>query len=112
MHQSQGSLASSATLGFEAESLWDSRFERVRGEGILSERIGRSAAGWPSFAKSATEDRPWRLWQKDGGQKMGTHRKQWFGDVEMIGDASTVPALSAEVEELVYGFGRLHVCIF
>src|SRR5262245_7089145 len=29
--QSQGSLASSATLGFEAESRWDSWFEKVHG---------------------------------------------------------------------------------
>jgi hypothetical protein len=27
--QTQGSLASSATLGFEAESLWDSKFGKV-----------------------------------------------------------------------------------
>ena len=29
----------------------------------------------------------------------------WFGDVEMVGDASEAPALSTEVEELVYRFG-------
>ena len=36
----------------------------------------------------------------------------WFGDVEMVGDASEAPALSAEVEELVYGFGRVHSLYF
>jgi hypothetical protein len=32
----------------------------------------------------------------------------WFGDVEMVGDASEAPALSAEVKELIYGFDRVH----
>ena len=36
----------------------------------------------------------------------------WFGDVEMIRDASEAPALSAEVKELVYGFGRVHSLYF
>ena len=36
----------------------------------------------------------------------------WFGDVEIIGDASEAPALSAEVEELIYGFGRVHSLYF
>jgi hypothetical protein len=36
--KSQGSLASSATLGFEAESRWDSRNEQVRGSKTRSRR--------------------------------------------------------------------------
>ena len=44
-----------------------------------------------------------------GGQKNG--KVQWFGEVEIIGDASTAPAMSA-VEELVYGFGRVHGLYF
>jgi hypothetical protein len=35
-----------------------------------------------------------------------------FGDVELIGDASEAPALNAEVEELIYGFGRVHSLYF
>ena len=34
----QGSLASSATLGFEAESLWDSWFEKVCGPNACAKR--------------------------------------------------------------------------
>jgi dTDP-4-amino-4,6-dideoxygalactose transaminase len=34
----QGSLASSATLGFEAESLWDSQFEKVHGPNASAKR--------------------------------------------------------------------------
>jgi hypothetical protein len=38
MPQSQGSLASSATLGFEAESRWDSLFE-VHGSNAPSSNV-------------------------------------------------------------------------
>jgi hypothetical protein len=38
--------------------------------------------------------------------------ESWFGDVEMVGDASEAPALGAEVEELIYGFGRVHSLYF
>ena len=44
----------------------------------------------------------WRLWQEDGAKK-------WE---RMIGDGSEAAALSAEVEELVYGFGRVHSLYF
>ena len=36
----------------------------------------------------------------------------WFGDVELIGDAGKAPALDAEIEELIYGFGRVHSLYF
>jgi hypothetical protein len=32
--------------------------------------------------------------------------------VELVGDASEAPALSTKVEELVYGFGRVHSSYF
>jgi hypothetical protein len=32
--------------------------------------------------------------------------------VEMVGDASEAPAFSTEVEELIYGFGRVHSLYF
>jgi hypothetical protein len=35
-----------------------------------------------------------------------------FGDVELIGNASEAPALDTEVEELIYGFGRVHSLYF
>jgi len=38
--------------------------------------------------------------------------ESWFGDVEMVGDASEAPALSAEIEELVYVSVECIVYIF
>ena len=38
--------------------------------------------------------------------------ESWFGDVKLIGDASKAPALDPEVEELIYGFGRVHSLYF
>ena len=38
--------------------------------------------------------------------------ESWFGDVEMVSDASEAPALSTEVNELVYDFGRVHSLYF
>jgi hypothetical protein len=62
MPQSQGSLASSATLGFEAESLWDSSLVKV----AMHVRSGRklpmnrcssndAAAGSPTQPRSVEE---------------------------------------------------------
>jgi hypothetical protein len=38
--------------------------------------------------------------------------ESWFGDVEVVGDANEAPALSAEVEELINDFGRVHNLYF
>ena len=49
--QSQGSLASSATLGFEAESLWDSWFEVVGQFQTWLGSVSISGFGLVTFAR-------------------------------------------------------------
>jgi hypothetical protein len=36
-------------------------------------------------------------------------KERRFGDVKLIGNGSDAPALDAEVEELIYGFDRVHI---
>src|SRR5262245_34178200 len=67
--QSQGSLASSATLGFEAESLRDSEFEEVHGRNACAKRM--EAVREPAVGFLRLPPKIWQLLQSASASRTG-----------------------------------------